>query len=213
MKAKNALILILLFVMTKVVIGQVQINLMNGDVIKTDSVTGKVDNKLIYFSAGKKHSKSIKTKKVFSINYASGTEEFLYHPDTTTGNDFTIPQMRSYIMGYKNANDNYYAPTASIGGVVFGGASAIFGVVYGPIPLALYAVLAARHYPNVAHQEFCDQNMLKDEYYLYGYQIRAKRQKLKNAFIAGAISFGFSFAVLVKNNKLIDKELTKRFGI
>jgi len=123
----------------------------------------------------------------------------------------TIPHMRSYILGRKNANENYIAPTATIGGLIIGSASALLGIIYGPIPVAMYCVIASRHYPNVAHQEFSDKNMLNDEYYLYGYQIRAKRQKMKNAFIGCAISFGVTFPFLVKNNALVDKQISKLF--
>ena len=209
---KHVLLLFLFFV-ANLAVGQGQINLLDGKVIKTDSVVGKKENKLVYFPAGQKQAKTIKSKKIFSINYANGTEDVFYVYDPLNNGDMTVPHMRSYIMGRKNADEYYHAPTASFGGVLFGGASAILGVVYGPVPVAMYCLLATKHYPNVAHQEFSDQTMLNDEYYLYGYQIRAKRQKLKNAFIASAISFGISFAIMVNNRKTLNDKIDTFLGI
>ncbi len=211
-KPKHTLLLFLFF-FAHLADGQDRINLFNGKVIRVDSVAGRKENEMVYFPVGNKEAETINVSKIFSIIYANGTEDVFYIYDSLNNGDMTVPHMRSYIMGRRNAAENYHAPTASIGGIVFGGASAILGLVYGPVPIAMYCLLASKHYPNVAHQEFSDINMLDDTYYLYGYQIKAKRKKLKNAFVASAISFGISFMVLVKNNRLIDKELNKRFGI
>ncbi len=209
---KQMLLSVLLFAAT-MAFGQGQINLMNGKIIKMDSVVGKVDNEVIYLPVGEKKAKTIAFHKIYSINHSNGSEEVFYIYDSLNNGDMTVPHMKSYILGRQNARENYHAPSSSLGGVIIGGASAVFGIVYGPVPLAMYCLVASLHYPNVAHQEFSDKAMLDDPYYLYGYQIYAKRKKMRNAFVIGGISFGISFAVLVNNRKTLDGRINKFFGI
>ena len=209
MKYPNIFFLAILLSIAGIAFGQGQINLLNGRIIKIDSVAGKVDNKVIYLPAGEKKLSNIASRKIFSISFANGREDIFYVYDSLNNGDMTVPHMKSYILGRQNASENYHAPTASIGGIIFGGASSILGIIYGPVPIALYSVIASLHYPNVSHQEFCDKNMLNDDYYLYGYQIKVKRKKLKNAFLYSAISFGICYAITAKNTSVVEKDIDK----
>ncbi len=211
MNLKAATFLILMLAFTGIMQGQSQINLMNGKIIKIDSVVGKVDNEVIFLRPGEKKAETIPFKKIFSINYANDFEEVYYVYDSINNADMTIPHMKSYILGRQNARDYYHAPTSTFGGIIIGSASSILGLVYGPVPIAMYSVIASLHYPNVKHQEFVDKTMVDDPYYQYGYQIRAKRQKMKNAFITSAICFGICYAITAKNTSVVEKDIDHFF--
>jgi hypothetical protein len=211
MKLKPITLLILMVTFSGIAFGQGQINLMNGKIIKIDSVVGKVDNEVIYHRPGEKNNETIGFKKIFSINHPNGNEEIYYVYDSINNADMTVPHEKSYILGRQNARENYHAPTATFGGIIIGSASSILGLVYGPVPIAMYSVIASLHYPNVAHQEFSDKAMVDDPYYQYGYQIRAKRQKMKNAFISSAICFGILYAITKKNTSAVEKDIDKFF--
>lgn len=194
----------ILFILSLTVFGQGKIYLFNGNQISVDSIGSKdINNNFHYTKPGSQSLHKIKAKKIFSIENKDGKEDVLFKPDTANG-DFPIPQMKSYLIGVHDSRETYQAPNATFGGVLVGTASGFLGIIYGPVPVALYAAIVSVRYPTVANQPIVNTSMVNDEYYQYGYQIYAKRKKLKNAAISGGISLITSFIILKKYNQQID---------
>jgi len=183
-------------------LGQGQINLLNGKQIKADSIKSQGD-KFVYFNPNKLNEKSVKRDNIFSINYPDGKEDFIFVPDTASG-DINLDQMKFFIKGEQDARKYYHAPTATIEGIVIGAGSGYFAY-YGIIVPALNAVGAGLHTPNIMKQHVSDTALARNQFYAYGYQSIARKRKVNNSLISGGISLTVSLFTLGFFNKQIDQ--------
>ena len=143
--------------------------------------------------------KKVFTDKVFSVNYADGTENILYRPDTAMG-DFSAEQMKLFIKGTKDAREKYHDYSSYFIGFAFGVTGPLIGSytfpVLTPFPPAAGIFVAGLFSPNMNRQPV-EKKYLNNIEYLQGYEKKARGKKTKHALygalvgmVAGAFAFG-----------------------
>jgi len=130
---------------------------------------------------------------VFSLKYDNGTEDVLYKPDTTYGEDPSVEEVRDYIKGEQYAMKRYRKPMNFISGVGVGLASSAAGFYGIPIPLA-YSTVLGRFDPKVPANE---DGSIQSESFKMGYQKKARNMKIKNSLLGGAVGFAVGITALV----------------
>jgi hypothetical protein len=130
---------------------------------------------------------------VFSLKYDNGTEDVLYKPDTTYGEDPSVEEVRDYIKGEQYAMKRYRKPMNFISGVGVGLASSAAGFYGIPIPLA-YSTVLGRFDPKVPANE---DGSIQSESFKMGYQKKARNIKIKNSLLGGAVGFAVGITALV----------------
>lgn len=180
---------------------QGQINLLNGKQIKADSIKADGD-KFVYYNTAKQKEKTIKKDDIFSINYPDGKEDFIFVPDTASG-DINLNQMKFFIKGEQDARKYYHAPTATIEGIIIGAGSGYFAY-YGIIVPALNGVGVGLHQPQDFKRHISDTLLTNNQFYTYGYRSVARKKKVNNSLIGGYISLTVSLFTLGLYNKQID---------
>ncbi len=136
---------------------------------------------------------------LFAIKDKDGKEHIVYKQD---GSDaFTIPEMRSFVMGQSDANSNFKSPLTTIGGIVSGAAA--------PFVHPTYAIVLSGAYTGgIGMSKAFKKNIkIPDEYannkhYIMGYKKEVKRKRIKNAVIGSLIGLaaGFTAYYIVKKS-------------
>jgi hypothetical protein len=182
--------------------GQGSLNLLNGKQIKIDSVK-TIGTKFAYIKPNSQKVKLINRDDVFSIRYPQGNEEFVFVPDTASG-DINLDQMKFYIKGEQDARKYYHAPTATVVGVFVGAGSGYFAY-YGIIVPAVSGVFTGLHQPHNYKHLVSDTTLTNNAFYISGYRSIARRKKVNNALISGYISLTTSLFTLAIFNTRIDQ--------
>src|SRR5437764_13044557 len=81
---------------------QDKILLMNGQVLQVKNLALN-GYKIAYRTIDKNKLKKIDTDRVFSIQYADGTEKVVFTPNPADSLDYTVPQMRMFVKGEQDA--------------------------------------------------------------------------------------------------------------
>jgi hypothetical protein len=145
---------------------------------------------------------SIDKYRIFSITYGSGEEVVFYQQDSAAGNEMTVAEMRSFVYGERDALKGYKAPLAFWGGVVSGVAggfaSPFIGLgVLAPVVPGIYTGINGSRFITVSKKNVSDENYLKNDMFLRGYERTARSIRVNNALIGGAIGlvagFGTAF--------------------
>ena len=100
---------------------QDKISLMNGQVLE-GKVIGQSTLEIRYL-VPKRHKmveRSEPTSSVFSVTDSLGDEKVWYFKDTLFGNDYTIPEMRWFMNGERDARKGYRPILPMLGGFALG---------------------------------------------------------------------------------------------
>lgn len=177
---------------------QDRINLMNGQVIE-GRVLGQSTLEIRY--QVKRGDRLIEreepTDGVFSVTDSLGREKVWYFMDTVFGNDLTIPQMRWYMAGERDARKGYKPWGPMIGGFVLG-AGAVIALdleVNSLIIPPAYAGLMAWPRVNVTRGSINDPGMEGDQYYAMGYNAAGRPKRVVKSLIASALGVGVGLFV------------------
>ncbi len=190
-------LLFLLLIPAIFVHGQGKINLMNGKIIAFDTISKGNMEKFNYVSHDTKKVSAIKVSRIFSINYNDGKEELFFVADSTVS-DFSVPQMREFVKGEQDCRLNYKPKAATVGGIIVGGAAGILGIFYGPVLPAIYAtIVSASPPPDITKKPYADKILMNSDYYAYGFEMAARKKKLKNSLLGGGIGFGISVTAFI----------------
>ena len=169
---------------------QDRINLMNGQVIE-GRVLGQSTLEVRY--QVKKGDRLIEreepTESVFSVVDSLGREKVWYFMDTLFGNDLTVPQMRWYLNGERDARNGYKPWGPMIGGFVVG-AGAVIALdleVNSLIIPPAYAGLMAWPRVNVTRGSISDPGMEGDPYYAMGYAAVGRPKRVIKSLISSAL--------------------------
>jgi hypothetical protein len=134
---------------------------------------------------------------VFSVTDSLGREKVWYFYDTIFGNDLTVPQMRWYINGERDARKGYRPLVPQWGGFLLG-AGAVMALdleVNGLFIPPIYAAIMAWPRVNVTRGSITDPNMEGDPYYAMGYSSVGRSKRVVRSLIWSALGVGVGLAV------------------
>lgn len=148
----------------------------------------------------------IENDRIFSITNANG-ESIMYVYDTLIGNEFTIDEMRYFILGEQDAEKGFKARGALFGNMALGAGGAVTGSLLALIPAFTYS--AASGLPRVKIKPGTVSNVeyLKHETYIMGYERVARKKRKLRSLVGGAVGFGVGFGtyfILKANNSEIE---------
>jgi len=162
----------------------------------------KIENPdLILYKNLKGKNKTIQTEEVFSINDNTGKEMVIYQPDTSFHDAFSIPEMKSFVMGQFDASQNYKSPWTTIGSI---GVATVSSVFINPMYIFListgYCSCIGLTNPKDKKLNISLQ-FANDEHYKLGYKKAVKHKRIKNAIIGSGIGLivGFGTYTLINH--------------
>lgn len=180
---------------------QDKIILINGDVLDVKNVELK-DNKVSFQLLNKDKRKKIHPERVFSVQYADGSEHIVFEPDPLDPSDFKPEEMRLFIKGEQDANLYYHNTGNKIVSAAIGAGSGLLSI-YGLVVPALYSTIVGSFSPNVKKHEVSDPSLRDNLNYREGYERKCRDRKIRNSLIYGFGGFvvGFTaFAIFLPNN-------------
>ena len=185
-------LLLLLFVMALIglVRGQDKINLMNGQVLE-GKVIGQSTLEIRYL-VPKKHKmmeRAEPTSGVFSVTDSLGHEKVWYFMDTLFGNDYTVPQMRWFLNGERDARNGYKPILPMLGGFVLGaGLTMAMDLEVNSLLIPpIYAGVMALPRVYVTRGSITDPNMEGDPVYATGYSAVGRSKRVVNCLLSSAV--------------------------
>jgi len=186
--------------MASVAWAQDKIILINGNVLEVKNVEVK-DNKISFQCMNKEKQKIINPDRVFSVQYADGTERIVFSSDPLDPNDFKPEEMRLFIKGEQDAKLYYHNTGNKIASAVVGASSGLL-TIYGLVVPALYSTIVGSFSPNVQKHKVSDPALRDNLNYREGYERQCRDRKIRNSLIYGFGGFvvGFAaFAILLPN--------------
>jgi hypothetical protein len=168
---------------------QDQINLMNGQVLE-GRVVGQSTLEVRYLvpRGQRMVERAEPTGGVFSVTDSLGHEKVWYFKDTLFGNDYTVPQMRWFIKGERDARYGYKPIVPMLGGFVLG-AGLTMGLGLQVNSLAIPPVYAgAMAWPRVyvTRGSITDPNMEGDPVYATGYSAVGRPKRVVRCLLSAA---------------------------
>ena len=152
---------------------------------------------------------------IFSIKKDDGTEEIIYSPDTTYGDDLTIEEVRDYIKGEKYAKLAYKEPANFVTGIQVGFVSGmLLPAFYGLAGPVVYPGILGTVAPKVKTPLIYQYDSVKGDFialpsgilegekvvsdaFSAGYGKKARNLKMRNSLLGGAIGFSFGVTALL----------------
>jgi len=177
---------------------QDKIILINGDVLEVRNVELK-DNNISFQSMKKEKRKKINPYRVFSIQYANGTEEVIFVTDPLDPNDFKPEEMRMFIKGEQEAKIYYHNTANKVAAAAIGVGAGML-TIYGIVVPALYSTVVGSFSPNVYKHEVSDPALRENLNFREGYERKCRDRKIRNSLLFGFGGFfiGFTaFAILL----------------
>lgn len=183
---------------------QDKINLMNGQVLE-GKVVGQSTLEIRYLAPKKCRmvERSEPTSGVFSVTDSAGHEKVWYFMDTLFGNDYTVPQMRWFIKGERDARYGYRPWGPMLGGFALGAGltMALDLEVNSLIIPPVYAGFMAWPRVYVTRGSITDPNMEGDPIYATGYSAVGRPKRVVKSLLSTAVGVAVG---LVMNRYVID---------
>jgi hypothetical protein len=131
----------------------------------------------------------IENDRIFSITNARG-ENVMYVYDTLIGNEFTVDEMRYFILGEQDAQKGFKAKGAFWGNVLIGAAAGITGSFFSPLPPFAFVALSGLPFIKVKHKSISKVEYLKHDTYLMGYERVGRKKRKLSSLVGGGIGLG-----------------------
>lgn len=168
---------------------QDKINLMNGQVLE-GKVVGQSTLEIRYLVPRKNRmvERAEPTSGVFSVTDSAGREKVWYFMDTVFGNDYTVPQMRWFIKGERDARYGYKPIGPMLGGFALGAGltMALDLEVNSLIIPPVYAGFMAWPRVYVTRGSITDPNMEGDPIYATGYSAVGRPKRVVKSLLSTA---------------------------
>jgi hypothetical protein len=151
-------------------------------IIATDSAKG-----IFYYlkPTNPNRFKKVTFDNTFSITNTTG--EHLIYAQDTLGNDYTVPEMRYFILGEQDASKYKHPKLPFITNFIISGAAGLTGSFFAPIiPLVFTGILAIPK-PKVKPTQVSSAMYLDEPTYISGYKYEAARKRRMNAVLGGGI--------------------------
>jgi hypothetical protein len=151
-----------------------------------------------------KDNLEIEKDRIFSIKRDGQPENVVYEYDTIIGNDYTVDEMRLYIIGEQDATKGVKGRGAFWTNFAIGGVAGLWGQFYSPI--APFAFVACTGFTKVKikHSTVSNLDYLKHDAYILGYQRVAQNKRKVKSMIGGgiglAVGFGTDLLLIGTNN-------------
>lgn len=200
----RTLVTIAFLVFSWSVSAQDKINLMNGQVLE-GRVVGQSSLEIRYLVPRKDLlvERTEPTSGVFSVTDSLGHEKVWYFMDTLFGNEYTVPQMRWFINGERDARKGYKPWGPMLGGFALGAGltMALDLEVNSLVIPPVYAGLMAWPRVYVTRGSITDPNMEGDPIYATGYSAVGRPKRVLNSLLSTALGVlvGFGMNQLVIN--------------
>ncbi len=147
----------------------------------------------------------IENDRIFSITNANG-ESVMYVYDTIIGNEFTIDEMRYFILGEQDAEKGFKAKGAFWGNMLLGAAGGVTGSFLCPIPPFAFTALSGVPRVKVRPSTVSNVDYIKHDTYIMGYERVARKKRKISSLVGGGIGMGVglgTFFILKANNSEI----------
>lgn len=186
---------------------QDKINLMNGQVLE-GQVIGQSSLEIRYLvpNKHKRVERAEPTSSVFSVVDSVGHEKVWYFMDTLFGNEYTIPQMRWFIEGERDARKGYKPILPVLGGFLLGaGLTMALDLEVNSLLLPpIYAGAMALPRVYVTRGSITDPNMEGDPIYATGYSAVGRPKRVVRSLLSTAVGVAVGLAM---NRYVIDPAL------
>ncbi|MDQ3190269.1 MAG: hypothetical protein M3Q58_01610 [Bacteroidota bacterium] len=191
-----------------IVDGQDVIWLMNGR--KQEGKVINISESVINYEISKNnktYKKEIDTYRTFSILYGDGHTKILYAQDTLNGNNFSVSEMRYFILGEQDAYKYFNATGSILIGFSLAASGGFFLAESFLVLLVPFISTGLHTIPGIyiKKSKVSNPNYLKEETYVQGYKRVAKNKRIKNAIkgsLVGVLAGIATFHIL-NNNKLL----------
>ena len=147
----------------------------------------------------------IENDRIFSITNAGG-ESIIYVYDTLIGNEFTIDEMRYFILGEQDAEKGFKAKGAFWGNMLLGAAGGVTGSFLCPIPPFAFTALSGLPRVKVKSSSVSNIEYIKHDTYIMGYERVARKKRKLSSLAGGGIGLGVglgTFFILKSTNNEI----------
>jgi len=147
----------------------------------------------------------IENDRIFSITTANG-ESIMYVYDTILGNEFTIDEMRYFILGEQDAEKGFKAKGAFWGNMLLGAAGGVTGSFLCPIPPFAFTALSGLPRVKVKSSSVSNIDYIKHDTYIMGYERVARKKRKIGSLAGGGIGLGIglgTFFILKSTNNEI----------
>ncbi|MEO8734427.1 MAG: hypothetical protein ABI373_08855 [Flavobacteriales bacterium] len=166
------------------------INLMNGQLLNA-KVIGQSTMEIRYLLPrhGKMVERTEPTNGVFSVTDSLGHEKVWYFKDTLFGNTYTIPEMRWFIKGERDARLGYRPIVPILGGFAVGaGLTMAMNLQVNSFLIPpLYTGLMAWPRVYVTRGSISDPNMEGDPIYATGYSVAGRPKRVISCLLSSAV--------------------------
>ncbi|MFT3884992.1 MAG: hypothetical protein QM724_06035 [Flavobacteriales bacterium] len=168
---------------------QDRINLMNGQVLE-GRVIGQSSLEIRYQvpKGARLLERTEPTESVFSVVDSLGREKVWYFMDTVFDNDYTVPEMRRFLAGERDARNGYRPIGPMLGGFVLG-AGLVMALDLEMNSLLIppvYAGIMAWPRVNVTRGSISDPGMEGDPVYATGYSAAARPKRVVRSLLSSA---------------------------
>lgn len=147
----------------------------------------------------------IENDRIFSITNQNG-ESIMYVYDTLIGNEFTIEEMRYFILGEQDAEKGFKARGAFFGNMALGAAGGVTGSLLTLIPIFTFSATSGLPRVRIKPSTVSNVEYLKHDTYIMGYERVARKKRKLRSLVGGAAGFGIGFGtyfILKANNSEI----------
>jgi hypothetical protein len=195
----RSLLFTLLCLLLSAASAQDKISLMNGQEFPAKVIAQSTLE--IRYLVAKKNGRLVEraepTESVFSVTDSLGREKVWYFMDTLFGNDYTVPEMRIFMKGERDARNGYKPIVPMLGGFLLG-AGLVIGLDLEVNSLLIPPVYAAAmSWPrvNVTRGSITDPNMEGDPIYATGYSVAARPKRVIRCLLSAAAGVAVGLAV------------------
>jgi hypothetical protein len=138
----------------------------------------------------------LENDRIFSIRNSSG-ESVIYSYDTLIGNEFTVDEMRYFILGEQDADKNFKAKGCLAIGTAVGFLSGITGSFFCPIPPFAFTALSGIPKVKIKQSAVSNPEYLKHDPYLMGFERVAKKKRKLKSLIGGGIGLAAGIGTFI----------------
>jgi hypothetical protein len=194
----RALLLLLVLFVVGPSSAQDKISLMNGQEFEAKVIAqSTLEIRYLVPKGARLVERAEPTESVFSVTDSTGKEKVWYFMDPAFGNDYTVPEMRWFMKGERDARNGYKPLVPMLGGFVLGAGLVI------ALDLEVNALLippvyaAAMAWPrvNVTRGSITDPGMDGDPIYATGYAVAARPKRVIRCLISAAAGIAVGLAV------------------
>ncbi|MFA6924607.1 MAG: hypothetical protein WC223_10180 [Bacteroidales bacterium] len=139
--------------------------------------------------------KQINKEKVYSITDSLGKKKIIYDKDTTNGFYLTKEQMLIFIKGEQYAAKECKLFSSFVLSFAVGGLSAYVLKFYG-VPMVALTPIVFGAIQTKSYESNPNKKLVNNEFFIEGYQTKARYKKIKSSLIGGIIGFT-SVAIII----------------